>query len=216
MSAIPLVSEQEFEQAVLNCPLPVLVEFGAKWCGPCKTVAPELEALRSELKGKAEILQVDIDDCPRIAQAMRVQSVPTFIVFVAGRPADAGQGAMNRAQLRQLLDKHLPRATGALTAPEAAQLLLNNQLTPVDTRDEPTFKRTHIEKAVNFPLVTLGDRLGELQLLSPPAMLYCRDGKDSMDMAGKLAAQGYPVSFLDGGVLEWEGAGNRLVRPPRY
>jgi thioredoxin 1/putative thioredoxin len=86
MSQIPMVSEQNFEQEVLRSELPVLVEFGAEWCGPCKTVAPELEALSQELQGKAKILQVDVDKSPRVAQAMRVQSVPTFVVFRAVPP----------------------------------------------------------------------------------------------------------------------------------
>jgi len=207
-----MISEQDFESAVLTSELPVLVEFGAEWCGPCKTVAPELESLRDELKGKADVVQVDIDKSPRTAQAMQVQSVPTFVVFVGGRPVDAGQGVMNKAQLRQLIEKHLPREAGALKPAEAAQLLENSQVTPVDIREEIVFKRTHVKDAVSFPEQTIGDRLAELQLLNPPAMLYCRDGKQSKEMAAKLAEQGYPVAYLEGGVLAWEADGYRLVR----
>src|SRR5690606_33249006 len=155
MSARPFVNEQDFEREVLSSELPVLVEFGAEWCGPCKMVAPELEALSRDLQGKAKIVQVDVDKSPRIAQAMRVQSVPTFVVFQGGRPVEAGQGAMKKAQLRALLEPFLPRAAGALNPVEVAKLLENHQVTPVDTRAPEVYARAHIKGAVNFPLDTI-------------------------------------------------------------
>lgn len=213
MSSVAQVSEQTFEQEVLSSPLPVLVEFGAEWCGPCKTVAPELEALSRELAGKAKIVTVDVDKSPRLAQAMRVQSVPMFVVFNGGRPVDAGQGAMGKAQLKGLLEPFLPRAAGAITPVEAAELLKNGQITPVDTRAAEVFARAHIQGAINLPLETILDRVAELLMLSTPALLYCRTGKETQETAAKLAAQGAPVAFLEGGVLGWEAEGFRLSRP---
>ena len=72
------VSEADFEREVLMSEQPVLVEFGAEWCGPCKTVAPELKALAQELQGKAKVVTVDIDRSPMLARQLGVQSVPTF------------------------------------------------------------------------------------------------------------------------------------------
>lgn len=213
MSQIPTVSEQNFEQEVLRSELPVLVEFGAEWCGPCKTVAPELEALSHELQGKAKIIQVDIDKSPRIAQAMRVQSVPTFVVFQGGRPVEAGQGAMKKAQLRALLEPFLPRAAGALTPKELAHFVEKKQVTPVDTRPAEVFARAHIRGAINFPLSELEGRIADLQQLAAPPVLYCRTGKESQEKASKLAELGSPVAFLEGGVLGWEAEGYTLVRP---
>jgi thioredoxin 1/putative thioredoxin len=213
MSQIPMVSEQNFEQEVLRSELPVLVEFGAEWCGPCKTVAPELEALSQELQGKAKILQVDVDKSPRVAQAMRVQSVPTFVVFQGGRPVEAGQGAMKKAQLRALLEPFLPRAAGALTPKELAHFLDKKQITPVDTRPTEVFARAHIQGAVNFPLSEIEQHVAELQQLAAPPVLYCRTGKESQEKATKLAELGSPVAFLEGGVLSWEAEGYRLIRP---
>lgn len=213
MSQIPTVTEQTFEQEILRSELPVLVEFGAEWCGPCKTVAPELEALRQELEGKAKILQVDIDKSPRIAQAMRVQSVPTFVVFSGGRPVEAGQGAMKKAQIRALIEPFLPRAAGALTPKEVAQFLEKKQITPVDTRPSEVFRRAHIDGAVNFPLEEIEQHVADLHQLAAPPVLYCRTGKESQEMATKLAELGSPVAFLDGGVLGWEAEGYTLVRP---
>lgn len=213
MSALPAITEQNFESEVISSPIPVLVEFGAEWCGPCKVVAPELEALSRDLQGKAKIVEVDVDKAPRLAQAMRVQSVPTFVVFHGGRPVDAAQGAMKKAQLRALLQPFLPRAAGAITVTEAAVLIENGQVTPVDTRPAEVFSRAHIQGAVNFPLDTLDQRIADLLILPAPALLYCRTGKESQEKAAQLAELGSPVAFLEGGVLEWEAEGNRLVRP---
>lgn len=213
MSALVTVSEQNFENEVMTSPVPVLVEFGAEWCGPCKVVAPELEALSRELEGKAKIVQVDVDQSPRLAQAMRVQSVPTFVVFQGGRPVEAAQGAMKKAQLRALLDPFMPRAAGAITPAEALQLMQNGQVTPVDTRPAEVFARAHIQGAINYPLETLDQHVADLLMLPAPALLYCRTGKETQEKASQMAELGSPVAFLDGGVLAWEAEGNRLVRP---
>ena len=83
--ALPTVNERDFEQQVVMSELPVLVEFTAEWCGPCKIIAPELEALSRELEGKAKIVKIDIDCSPLLARQLGVQSVPTFVVFHQGR-----------------------------------------------------------------------------------------------------------------------------------
>ncbi len=210
---LPQVTEQNFEQEVLATDLPVLVEFGAEWCGPCKTVAPELEALSRELDGKAKIVQVDIDRSPVLARELGVQSVPTFVVFHQGRPAGGRVGAMKKPQLKELLDPFLPRAAGALKAEEVAELLRRRQVVLVDTRDAPVFQRAHLPGAVNMPLDEIKTRLAELHMLPGAPVLYCRAGDKTRDVAAELAQQGVPVSFLDGGVLEWEAVGLPIERP---
>ncbi len=207
------VTDQTFESEVLRSDLPVLVEFGAEWCGPCKTVAPELEALAKDLSGKAKIVTVDIEKCPMLAQALRVQSVPTFYVFAGGKPVDAGQGAMRKAQLQAMLEPHLPRAAGAVPPKQAAELLAKGQITFVDIREKDVFDRAHIKGAVNIPSETVLDQKAELLGLPAPAVLYCRTGKESQELAGRLAEAGSPVAFLEGGVLGWEAEGYRLERP---
>src|SRR5688572_32001149 len=87
--ALQTVTEQTFEKEVLRSEIPVLVEFGAEWCGPCKVVAPELAALAQELAGRAKVVAVDVDKSPMLAQALRIQSVPTFYVFKGGQPVEA-------------------------------------------------------------------------------------------------------------------------------
>src|SRR5262245_64909248 len=130
------VTEKDFEREVLMSELPVLVEFGATWCGPCKVVEPELQALAQEYAGRAKVLTVDIDQSPYLARQLGIQSVPTFLVFHQGRPVTGKAGAMKRAQLAELLEPVLPRAAGSLKPKEVAQLLRQRQICLVDTRSE--------------------------------------------------------------------------------
>ncbi len=213
MSALLQVTEQNFEVEVLQAEVPVLIEFGAEWCGPCRTVAPELQALQAELQGKAKIVAVDIDRAPLLAQEFGVQSVPAFVVFHQGRPVGGRVGAMNRKQLRQLLEPVLPRAAGALKPEEAKQLVTHGRITLVDIREPAVYNRAHIDGAQNFPAEEIETRLAELHMLPSPATLYCRTGLQSAELAAKLASQGVPVAYIEGGVLNWESSGFELVRP---
>jgi thioredoxin 1/putative thioredoxin len=111
-----------------------------------------------------------------------------------------------------LIEPYLPRAAGAVTALEAAELIKSGRITPVDIREAAVYNRTHIQGAVSFPLAEIDTRLAELNMLGAPPLLYCRTGKEAQEKAGQLAEQGIPVAFLDGGVLAWEAEGNRLVR----
>jgi thioredoxin len=211
--ALPTVSERDFEQQVMMSELPVLVEFTAEWCGPCKVIAPELEALSRELEGKAKIVKIDIDRSPLLARQLGVQSVPTFVVFHQGRPAAGKVGALKRQQLKEMLDPFLPRAEGALKPEEVAELLRQGRINLVDTREPAVFRRAHIAGAINMPFEELESRLAELHMLPAPAVIYDRAGDRTKDLAAKLAEQGMPVAFLEGGVLGWEASGFELERP---
>jgi thioredoxin len=213
MAALTQVTEQNFELEILRSELPVLIEFGAEWCGPCKTVAPELQALAAELQGKARIVTIDIDKSPVLAQQFRVQSVPSFVVFAQGRPVGGRVGAMNRKQLRAMLEPFLPRQAGAIKPQEAVQLQKQGRITLVDTRDADVYRHKHIEGAQNFPLAEIEGRLAELHMLEAAPVLYCRTGEQTKELAAKLAAEGTPVAFLEGGVLNWEASGFELIRP---
>lgn len=211
--ALQTVTERDFEQNVLMSEVPVLVEFSAEWCGPCKTVAPELEALARELEGKAKIVKIDIDKSPLIARQMGVQSVPAFAVFHEGRPVGGRVGVMKKPQLREMLEPFLPRAEGALKPEEVVQLLAANRISLVDTREPAVFKRAHLPRAINIPLEEIEGRLAELHMLPAPPVLYCRSGDRTKDVIVKLAEQGVPAAFLEGGVLGWEASGLPIERP---
>jgi thioredoxin 1/putative thioredoxin len=211
--AIPVIEERDFEREVLRSELPVLVDFYADWCGPCKTMEPDVVALAQELEGKAKVVKVNVDRAKVLAQRLRIQSVPTTMVFAQGRLGAAEVGALRKVQLRQMVEPFLPRAEGAIRAPEAAELLKQGQIALVDTRDPPVFGRMHLPGAVNIPLAEIPSRLAELHMLPAEPVLYDRAGEQTKELAAKLAEEGTPVAFLEGGVLAWEAEGFPVDRP---
>jgi thioredoxin 1/putative thioredoxin len=198
-----VVAEHEFEAEVLTSELPVLVDFFGDWCQPCKQMEPEIAALEQELEGKAKVVKVDIDQSQRLAQMLKIQSVPTYIVFHQGRPVAAERGVVPRAKLRAMLEPFFPRAAGAVRAPELAQLIQQGQVKAVDTRDANSYGRAHIPGAVNMPLEEIETRLAELHMLGTP-VLYCRSGDKAQELSEKLAENEMGVPFLEGGFLTWE------------
>lgn len=92
-------TDQNFESEVLKSDLPVLVDFTATWCGPCKALAPIVEKLADEFQGTLKVGKLDIDDAPRVAQKYGVRSVPTVMVFKGGQKAGQHVGLTNRDKL---------------------------------------------------------------------------------------------------------------------
>lgn len=210
---VPVIDEQSFRAEVLQSELPVLIDFYADWCGPCKMIAPDVEAVAKELEGRAKVVKVNIDRSQMLAQSLRIQSVPTFMVFAKGRPVDAQAGALRRNQLRAMVEPFLPRAEGSILPAELAQLLAQRQVVPVDIREPVVFARAHLPSAVNIPEEEIETRLAELHMLPGEPVLYCRSGDKSAALNEKLAEQGLPVAFLQGGLLGWEAEGLPLERP---
>jgi thioredoxin 1/putative thioredoxin len=210
---VPFVAEQEFEREVLRSELPVLVEFMSALSAPCKQVAPEVEAVARELEGKAKVVKIDIERSKRIAVSLRIQSVPTFMIFFKGRPVAGDAGVLRRNQLREMLEPFMPRAEGSVRAAELAQLLRQGQVVAIDTRDVHSYGRARIPGSTNIPIEEIEGRLAELHMLGGEPILYCRAGDKTKDLAQKLAEGGIPVGFLDGGFLAWEGEGLPIERP---
>ncbi len=102
------VSTEQFETEVLQKSLntPVLVDFWAPWCGPCKTLGPMLEKLAGEYNGSFILAKVDVDQEQQIAAAFQIRSVPTVFLLKGGQPVDAFQGALPESQLREFLKQH--------------------------------------------------------------------------------------------------------------
>ena len=198
-----VVSEMNFEAEVLRSELPVLVDFFGDWCAPCKQMDPEITALAQEVEGKAKVVKVDIDKSPRLSQALRIQSVTTYVVFFQGRPVAAERGVVPRRRLLDLLEPFFPRAEGAVRAPELAELLQQRAVVPVDTRDAASFQRAHIPGAKHMPLEEIEGRLAELHMFGTP-VLYCRAGDKTKELTEKLARDQIGVPFLEGGFLAWE------------
>ncbi|RRT97444.1 thioredoxin [Stenotrophomonas sp. 278] len=101
------VSTAEFQNAVLDSKEPVLVDFWAEWCGPCKMIAPALDELADAYQGRAKIVKVNVDEQRDLAIKYQVRSIPYLVVFKDGQKVDQQIGAVGKAQLAGLLDKAL-------------------------------------------------------------------------------------------------------------
>jgi thioredoxin 1 len=108
--ATPFVTDADFEKEVLRSSEPVVVDFFAEWCPPCKAMSPALEAVAAELKGKVKVVKVDVDQNPQITEKYRIRAMPTLMVFKDGKVAEERVGAL--VQKKQLADW----INGALTA----------------------------------------------------------------------------------------------------
>jgi thioredoxin 1 len=113
---IVTVKDDNFESEVLKSGVPVLVDFWAEWCGPCRMVAPVLDELADEMDGKVRIVKLNVDENQQIAYQFQVQSIPTFILFKNGQMADRMMGAMPKAAFQKFLDRNLEAATPASPA----------------------------------------------------------------------------------------------------
>ena len=101
------VTDSTFEQNVINAEQPVLVDFWAEWCGPCKMIAPVLDEIANELDGKLTIGKLDIDENGDTAMAFGVMSIPTLLLFKGGEPVERIVGFQQKAQLMKRLQAHL-------------------------------------------------------------------------------------------------------------
>src|SRR5215212_8177496 len=107
MGAPQAISDATFENEVLNAPGPVLVDFWATWCGPCKAIAPVLEEVASEQDGRLKIAKMDVDANGQTPMKFGIQAIPTMILFKNGQPVERLMGAMSKRDLLAKLEKHL-------------------------------------------------------------------------------------------------------------
>ena len=103
---ITLTSEN-FDSEVMKTDMPVLVDFWAPWCGPCRMVGPEVEAVAAEYAGRANVVKINVDEQPELAGRYGIMSIPTIIVFKNGEIAEQVVGAVNRGKLKEMLDRHI-------------------------------------------------------------------------------------------------------------
>jgi thioredoxin 1 len=101
------ITQDNFENEVLKSDTPVLVDFWAEWCGPCKRVAPVLDELAGEMDGKVRIAKLNVDENQQIAYQFQVSSIPTFILFKGGQMADRMMGAMPKSAFQSFIERNL-------------------------------------------------------------------------------------------------------------
>ena len=122
-------SEASFMQDVIEMSqtVPVIVDFWAPWCGPCKTLGPQLEAAVTAAKGKVRMVKIDVDRAPRLSQQLQIQSIPMVYAFFQGQPVDGFQGAVPNSEVKKFVEKLSALGgddAGLAEAIEAAEAML--------------------------------------------------------------------------------------------
>ncbi|SDA94581.1 thioredoxin [Mesorhizobium qingshengii] len=107
MGATVKVDKSNFQTAVLDASVPVVVDFWAEWCGPCKMIAPSLEDIATELGAKVKIAKLNIDENPELAAQFGVRSIPTLVIFKGGAEADRKIGAAPKTSLSHWVNGNL-------------------------------------------------------------------------------------------------------------
>ena len=107
MSTATAVSQQTFETDVLKSDLPVVVDFWAEWCGPCRFLSPLVDELASEYAGKVKFVNINVDQEPNVSMQYGVMSIPTLLYFKNGKIVDSTTGALPKDELKQHVEKLL-------------------------------------------------------------------------------------------------------------
>jgi thioredoxin 1 len=126
---VRVVNSGNFDEEVLHAEQPVLVDFWAEWCPPCRRLAPTIDALAAEYAGRMKVAKLDVDESPDLAGRYGVRSIPTLLVFRGGSVVEQRIGALPKDDLARLLDGH---ADAPASAPDAQTAAVNQQTPAAD------------------------------------------------------------------------------------
>ncbi len=104
---VQYVTDASFRTDVLESPIPVLVDYWAEWCGPCKTIAPILDEIAKDYRGRLKVAKLNIDENPRTPGEYGIRGIPTLILFKGGNVEATKVGALTKSQLTAFIDSHL-------------------------------------------------------------------------------------------------------------
>src|SRR3954451_23712865 len=105
------VSDSSFEADVLSSERPVLVDFWAPWCAPCRMIAPTVEAIAQDFQGSADVVKLNVDNNPSISQRFGIKAIPTLILFKGGKEAERIVGAAGKEAITRMVEKYVSAVT---------------------------------------------------------------------------------------------------------